>query len=355
MDASAVNFNVTTDDFDSILSYADQGAWQTPDPSSASYDPKTSQWLLGTFHSTNVTGATVEFNFTGPAIYVFGAAGPAFGSYEVTIDGSSVTKSAYLPSDAASPYMLYGADNLSYADHTLRLRNLGKQGADAGGGEFLFDFLRTTVQLGPAGATVKNQTLEETDSAFKYKGVWGSNKSGNFSGGGSTYTNADNASVSFSFHGSAIYMFGDKKNDHGLYTVVLDGGEPQVFNGISGCGGAFGMTCEQQQPTLAYFASNLDGGLHNLTLTNNAGVNQSYFDLDSVVLSVPSEYAPRTLGDAASSAGGNASSASGSGSAPSASATAGQNGAVSFSGAPLFNPLLCLIGGVLWLLRPSRL
>jgi hypothetical protein len=51
-------------------------------------------------------------------------------------------------------------------------------------------------------ATVANQTLEETDPALTYSGTWGSNKSPNFSGGGSTFTNADNASVSFSFHGS---------------------------------------------------------------------------------------------------------------------------------------------------------
>lgn len=74
-----------------------------------------------------------------------------------------------------------------------------------------------------------------------------------------------------------MYVFGDKKNDHGIYSVVLDGGAPELFDGISGCGGAFGMTCEQMKPTLAYFASNLDSGLHNLSITNIAGVNNSYF------------------------------------------------------------------------------
>jgi len=349
MDASAVNANVTVDDFDSVVSYADQSAWETPDPSSSSFNANTSQWLMGTYHSTNVTNATISFNFTGPAIYVFGASGPAYGSYEVLLDGTSTTKSAYATTNASAPYLLYGAGNLSYSTHTLTLRNLGKQGTDAGGGAFLFDFLRATVQLAPAGATVANQTLEETDSALKYSGTWGSNKSPNFSGGGSTFTNADNASVAFSFHGSAVYVFGDKKNDHGLYSVVLDGSAPQLFDGISGCGGAFGMTCEQMKPTLAYFASNLDSGLHNISITNIAGVNDSYFDLDSVVLSVPSVYAPRTLGGASSSPG-NASSSS-SGGAPSPSP--GASGSVPLMYAPPLNPLL-LVLGVMWLLRPAR-
>lgn len=90
----------------------------------------------------------------GPAIYVFGAAGPAYGSYEVSVDGVSSTKSAYMASNASAPCLLYGADNLTYATHTLTLRNLGKQGADAGGNGFLFDFLRTTVQLAPAGCVL---------------------------------------------------------------------------------------------------------------------------------------------------------------------------------------------------------
>ncbi|KAG5633117.1 hypothetical protein DXG03_008329 [Asterophora parasitica] len=79
--------------------------------------------------------------------------------------------------------------------------------------------------------------------------------------------------------GSAIYVFGDKKNDHGLYSVVLDSRPAEIYSGISGCGGAYGQTCEQQKPTLEYFASNLDGSLHNLTITNIAGVNNSFFGM----------------------------------------------------------------------------
>ncbi|KAJ7480584.1 hypothetical protein FB451DRAFT_1085772 [Mycena latifolia] len=347
MDASAVNANVTVDDFDSVVLYADQAAWETPDPSSSTFDAKTSEWLMGTYHNTSVVGASLSFNFTGPAIYVFGAGGPAYGSFEVGLDGTTTQASAYAASNASAPYLLYGARNLTYAVHTLSLRNLGRQGSDAGGSAFLFDFLRTTVQLAPAGATVTNQTLEETDPALTYTGTWGSNKSPNFSGGGSTFTNADNASVSLSFNGSAIYVLGDKKNDHGPYRAVLDGGAAQLFDGISGCGGAFAQTCEQMKPTLAFFASNLNASEHTLTITNIAGVNGSYFDLDSVVLSVPSVYAPRTLGNASSSSSPNASSSAGAPSGPSPSSPSS-----ALRSAPSFAPLLWLVLGTLWLVRP---
>ncbi|KAJ7776816.1 hypothetical protein DFH07DRAFT_865656 [Mycena maculata] len=274
MDASAVNSNVTVDDFDSLLSYLDQGAWETPDPSSSSFNTSTSQWLMGTYHSTNATNATVSFNFTGPAIYLFGAAGPVYGSYEVLFDGVSSTRSVYVVSNALTPCLLYCAVNLTYTAHTLTLHNLGKQGTDAGGREFLFDFLRATLQLAPVGATVTNQTLEEMDAALTYSGTCSSTTLPNFSRGGSTFTNADNVSVALSFHGLALYVFRDKKNDHRLYSVVLDSSALQIFDSISGCGSAFGMTCD---------------------ITNMASVNKSYFDLDSIVLSILSKYAPRSL------------------------------------------------------------
>jgi hypothetical protein len=50
-----------------------------------------------------------------------------------------------------------------------------------------------------------------------------------------------------------LYILGDKKNDHGLYSVTLDNRPVEVYSGISGCGGAFATTCEQMKPTLAYF------------------------------------------------------------------------------------------------------
>ncbi|KAJ3782527.1 hypothetical protein GGU11DRAFT_583613 [Lentinula aff. detonsa] len=357
MDSSAVNFNVTVDDFDSVLAYADQSVWTTPDPSSSDYLPESSPWLLGTFHKTSTVNASVSFNFTGPALFIYGFSGPEYGSYEVELDGSSTTASAYSSINGSTPHLLYGTSNLTYGKHELMLRNLGalSSNGDGDGSSLLFDFLRFTVQLAPSGASVSNTTIQEDDSSLTYTGTWGSNTSGNFSGGGSSYTNGDNATVSFPFNGSAVYVFGDKKNDHGLYSVVLDNGTEQIFDGISGCGGAFGQTCEQQQPTLAYFASNLAEGEHSLKITNMAGVNQSYFDLDSIVLTIPSSYAPRTLTNGSDSSGsaGNSTSGSGSGSGSSSSSTnaALTSQPISFASTHGF---MFIIFAMLWLSRRLR-
>ena len=126
--------------------------------------------------------------------------------------------------------------------------------------------------------------------------------------------------------GSAIYIFGDKVDDHGLFSVTLDNRTAQQFDGVSGCGGAFRKYCEKDN-TLAYFASNLDSSLHTVTVQNNAGVNHSFFgewpatnewfqnssfdiaDLDAMVYTTPSEYAVRQP-PMSSSGSGSSSSAS---------------------------------------------
>src|ERR1700722_13127539 len=135
-------------------------------------------------------------------------------------------------------------------------------------------------------ATVTNTTYEETDPMEKYTGTWDNNTSPYFSGGGSAFTNEDGASVTLTFHGrasylffdprltllpgSAIYVFGDKKNDHGLYNVTIDSNPPEIFDGVSGCGGSFGKTCEQIRPGLDYFASNLGQESYTIIIRNIA-------------------------------------------------------------------------------------
>lgn len=86
----------------------------------------------------------------GPTLYLYGAAGPSYGSYDVSIDGTSNVSTAYASTNATN-YLLYGTSGLTYDNHTLKVTNLGSQSGDEGGDEFLFDYLQTTVQLAPAG------------------------------------------------------------------------------------------------------------------------------------------------------------------------------------------------------------
>lgn len=176
MDLSAVNWNVTIDDFDSILTYEDQSVWTTPDPSVPNFDPTNSPWLRGTFHQTTIKGASVSLNITGlwsmflwifnptlihlfcaslgPALYVYGSTGPTFGSYEIEIDSTVLRYSAYSQTSKNVSTLLFAASNLTFANHNVVLRNVGAQvdAGDKGGDGFLLDYIHSTIQLAPAGS-----------------------------------------------------------------------------------------------------------------------------------------------------------------------------------------------------------
>ena len=93
------------------------------------------------------------WHFTGPAIYIYGSTGPAYGSYEVNIDSLSLQYSAFRESASDKTTLLFSASNLTYANHNIILRNLGASAnaGDKGGDAFLLDYIDTTIQLAPAG------------------------------------------------------------------------------------------------------------------------------------------------------------------------------------------------------------
>lgn len=64
---TAVNDNVTIDNWDSILSYPDPSQWQTPNPQSPPLATilGTTPWLDGTYHQTSVVNASIGLSFEG--------------------------------------------------------------------------------------------------------------------------------------------------------------------------------------------------------------------------------------------------------------------------------------------------
>ncbi|KAF8144685.1 hypothetical protein K438DRAFT_1873392 [Mycena galopus ATCC 62051] len=287
MGPSNIKFTLSVDDFDSLITYANQSQWTTPDPS-AGPDATLDIWFDATYHRTNVSGAWFSFGFKGSEFSLYGAAGPSFGSYEIDIDGCTEIHTAHAAQNS-SGHLLFGTDQLAYADHTIKVTNLGAKHRGEGT-DLLVDLLQTTVDIAPAGATLTNTTLQETDPQLLYTGNWTENVHNPlFSGGYSRYTNGDGASVSLNFTGTALFIFGDKTDRHGLYTVTLDDRAAEQFNGVSGCGGAFAHACEKDD-TLKYFAANLDKGEHTVEVRNIAGALGSYFDLDDIVITTPSEY-----------------------------------------------------------------
>ncbi|KIY48527.1 hypothetical protein FISHEDRAFT_73497 [Fistulina hepatica ATCC 64428] len=84
-----------------------------------------------------------------------------------------------------------------------------------------------------------------------------------------TLTNTSGAYASFLFNGTGVQIYGAKRNNHGQYTVSLDNGTENVFDGYS-------ATNLFQQ--VLYSASSLSDVKHTVVITNSD--DGKYLDVD---------------------------------------------------------------------------
>lgn len=132
-------------------------------------------------------------------------------------------------------------------------------------------------------ASLTNTTIDALNGTMTFDPslAWIS-EDGNFFNGTSIYTQGPDHAVSFNFTGSAVYIFGDQVDDHGLYSIYFNGSSTPygTYNGRSGCGGGYKKECEKLG-TLKFFAGGLPMGQHTLKLVNDgpSGTNETYFGM----------------------------------------------------------------------------
>lgn len=83
--------------------------------------------------------------------------------------------------------------------------------------------------------------------------------------------NAADGTATFSFNGTAIWIYGANRPNHGIYTVQLDSTN---YPGVNGSGN----NLFQQ----SLFNANVTQGMHTVTLVNTDGASGLYVDIDMV-------------------------------------------------------------------------
>ncbi|OCF73388.1 hypothetical protein I204_05225 [Kwoniella mangroviensis CBS 8886] len=336
--------NVTYDDFDPLVVYADLGQWSTPNPQDNPtwYKAPESEtglpWHQATLHWTTEKGAELSLNFTTTQIWLYGALNVSSPSFTITLDGQTTTQTPASVSSGRA--LLYSATDLSPSAHSLTLTNQGDGlGLDS-------------VVLGyDLGSDLKNQTIDDALDQIHYDGEW-TRQGGDFFNGTNIYTKGPGNSFNFSFAGSALFIYGDSVQDHGDFSIYFNDSQTPygTWNARTPCGGTadYGKKCEKLG-SLKAFIGNLPEGTHQVKLVNDGpeGDNATFFDFDYVEYTTPSTYPSFTInatcangvcGDSASSTNsttspsGSSSSASGgsssaSSNSPSASSTGGATSA----------------------------
>ncbi|KAF9262748.1 hypothetical protein L218DRAFT_845337, partial [Marasmius fiardii PR-910] len=90
------------------------------------------------YHRTSYAGATMEFGWTGTAVYLYGNA--TAGSYSITVDDEDINASSDVPQGG----LLGSKTRLTYGGHKVKLSVLGK-------GEVAFSYAQATIGAGKPG------------------------------------------------------------------------------------------------------------------------------------------------------------------------------------------------------------
>lgn len=120
------------------------------------------------------------------------------------------------------------------------------------------------------------KTIQEFSPLLQYSGQWGTGTGSSdafissYSQGGFVATQSSGASMTFTFTGTGVQIFGAKRPNHGLYQVTVDGATSSAVSGAS----------DSNDFQVPLFSTNsLQPGQHTVTLTNS---EDKFVDIDYV-------------------------------------------------------------------------
>lgn len=202
------------DDRNSAITYT--GSWsQVADSSAAS----------GTLTRTKTVGDSATFSFTGTGVRLITATGTDHGYFKVSIDGgeAQLVTSAHVDTEQNKPTQLeaYRIENLSPGQHTIKVENVGFDGANVVDID-AFDVLGSTAVQAP----IYN---DSDTSFFTFTGSWqhasGKNWTQGDHSGDETFSKTAGDSYTFTFTGVGFDIIAPFSSNHGSATVTVDGQE----------------------------------------------------------------------------------------------------------------------------------
>ena len=226
-----------------------------------------------------VTGVGLVINFNGTGISWIGKKGPQYGLASYSIDGGAAQTVDNYASAAGNQKQNVSVSGLSSDSHVLSISLLNqKNTASSDYWQTIDAFDITGSPLAPATATVAGYNSAE----LKFTGTW---KGGLVSddsdlSGGHYWSNETNASVSWTFVGSLIEVFGRPDYENGYMDVYIDSSSSPVAS----INGHWGSTDDDTLNAYMLFAKKLAPGQHTIKLVvagkHDSSARDNYVQLD---------------------------------------------------------------------------
>ena len=235
---------------------------------------------FSTIPAFDVFGADLVVNFTGTGITWIGKIGPNFGIASYSVDGGApATFDAYNPS-LVSQHNNVVISGLAPGSHSLKIEVTQFKNASSSDYYQVIDaFNITGLPLRLAQGAVAGYNSPE----LSFSGPWtcGADPNGSDLSGGHCFSNAPNASISWTFTGSLIEVFGRPNLENGIFNVLIDGTQVDQIDGH------FGTVDIDELNGYGFFQAKVAPGMHTIQLVNtgtrDSAATDTFMQIDMFV------------------------------------------------------------------------
>ena len=250
-----------------------------PAPEDSGKDEHSSQLVRS---GGTIKGAGVVINFNGTGITWIGKKGPQYGIASYSLDGGPAKTIDNYSSTATNQSPVVTVSGLSSESHVLSITLLDqKNAASKGYWQTIDGFNLNGSPLATAQATVAGYG----SSDLKFTGKWTGGKVSDDSdlSGGHYWSNSAQASLSWTFVGSLIEVFGRPDYEDGYMDVYIDNGSEPVAS----INGHWGSTDDDALNAYMLFAKKLAPGQHTIKLVvtgkHDQTARDNYVQIDQLV------------------------------------------------------------------------
>ena len=250
-----------------------------PAPEDYQQDEHSSHFVRG---GGPISGVAVVVNFSGTGITWIGKKGPQYGKAAYAIDGGPVQTVDNYKSAEMSQNAVLTVGGLTAESHVLSISLLEqKNAASSGYWQTIDAFTVDGSFLNPSQATVAGYNSSE----LKFSGTWSGGRvsDGSDLSGGHYWSNEAKASMSWTFVGSLIEVFGRPDYEDGYMDVYIDSSTSPVATVNAHWGSADDDTLNGY----LLFAKKLSPGQHTIKLVvagkHDSRARDNYVQIDELV------------------------------------------------------------------------
>ena len=217
---------------------------------------KSDNYSNGSINVAKVPGSTLTFTFSGTSFKLYGVKSSMNGVAIINIDGSDVATV-----DAYNKYtlynsLLYSASNLNDGIHTVVITNSKNKNINSSSTDFSID----RISINDTNTVLSTGIYEDNNNALVYSGTWDKVNSTNYSDGTLKVAKVPGSTLTFTFSGTSFELYGIKSPINGMATINIDGYDVATVDTYNKY---------TLYNSLLYSVSNLDDGIHTVTITNN--------------------------------------------------------------------------------------